>query len=170
MCFHWFHWVVVNANCFSDCECMTASTQLFEWTLSRGGHVWGGGNIQRWRSTCFDWLRGQPRVCSMAAAWGIAALWFFCFGWWKDYLQSPTIAQRLEMHTRKSADLVLFSHIHALMPVKQKTQPMQWTNARPDMFFCQILNCLLTWLSDGRPQVPFQMTETRSRKTHNFTT
>lgn len=65
---------------------------------------------REWRCTCFDWLRGQPRACSTAAAWGIAALWFFCFGWWKDSLQAPTIAETLDTHT--SAD------VHTRMPVK----------------------------------------------------
>lgn len=54
----------------------------------------------------------------MAAAWGIAALWFFCFGWWKDYLQSPTIAQRLDTRTHRSQAYFWFSH----MPVKQTMQ------------------------------------------------
>lgn len=58
--------------------------------------TWGEvGMYRERRRTCFDWLRVQPRACSTAAAWGIAVLWFFCFGWWKDYLQSPTIAQKV---------------------------------------------------------------------------
>lgn len=91
-----------------------------------------GGSQQRcvkceWE-TCFDWLRGQPWACSTAAVWGIAALWFFWFGWWRDYLQSPTTAQELETHARtgKHGDFTCLWNVKAkngnYMQTKYKTE------------------------------------------------
>lgn len=90
---------------------------------------------REWRSTCFDWLRGQPRACSMAAAWGIAALWFFCFGCWKDYLQSPTKAQRLDTLRRicTPTDLKLLSHTCLLNRKKDTVHATDGCNNRPGL-------------------------------------
>lgn len=97
---------------------------------------------REWRSTCFDWLRGQPRAWSMATAWGIAALWFFCFGWWKDYLQSPTIAQRLDTHTHTHTCLQTFFTCTCARKKTRKPHYMQHTDATTDVPFIQIGNCL----------------------------
>lgn len=126
---------------------------------------------REWRSTCFDWLRGQPRACSMATAWGIAALWFFCFGWWKDYLQSPTIAQRLDTHTHTHSHvsrlLFFFFYTHTCRRAckTKKAHSMQHTDATTDM----PLIAWLTWLSDGRPRVPLQTVDTATQQQHRVT-
>ena len=145
------------------CVYVTASNRkcLYESSPKSLGTLKEEEMYREWRSTCFDWLRGQPRVCSTAAAWGIAALWFFCFGWWKDYLQSPTIAQRLDMHTHASLQIwFCFSHVHTHTHTHMHTclwnqnSSMQRTGATTDMPF-------------GLPADLAQRWETTSRTTSN---
>lgn len=97
----------------------------------------------------------------MAAAWGIAALWFFCFGWWKDYLKSPTIAQRLGTRTHRSQTYFWFSHAHtrACTHASETNHATERCKKHTHMPFNQTAR--LTWLSDGRPQVSLQKVVTR---------
>lgn len=108
------------------------------WVTEEAGHMAGSRDVRReWRWTCFDWSRGQPRAGSTAAAWGIAALWFFCFGWWKDYLQSPTIAQRLDTHTHRHmqiCDFISFSDTRTCTQNQKHTPCNGWVQQQTKSF------------------------------------
>lgn len=98
----------------------------------------------------------------MAAAWGNAALWFFWFGWWKDYLQSPTTAQRLDTHAQVADKFQFCTHMHTCQCNKNHADRCKnKTKSKPThthMPFKQ--TALLTWLSDGRPRASLQQAVT----------
>lgn len=78
MVFKWFVWAIVARTCRQRPGVHPREKQD---SKEKAKKTW-----IKWRRTCFDWLRERPRACSTAAAWGIAALCFFCFGCWKDCL------------------------------------------------------------------------------------